>query len=327
MDTFTVTHISGPCSNMPFTFGHMNWSSRRRIRIVSGERIRVVCYGHGADFAEDVYGSNIHEWIFGRGNTPDYPNSGGFPKGFVTIDIRASRSHGLGNRRVIIKYLAGVEILNLEIVPNCDALIGTPYRNRRVVPVPTAPSSGIVIVRNTTPNILPYGPDRPYVPLRPIGSEIATPLGGMFMVSDYFGHDNLGNPFPDNIPTDITLPKITWGITGDNLGTVNSLVDAQLFDDSDVNNPHLLDTLTLPQGFPPNTPFVTRDNYPGRPSTVRVVNNPSFRVGSGMTTRPGTFTAPGTTPTFDPSRFLLVVDPGNLVDEGNVGEFDNSITF
>lgn len=49
IDTFTIDHISGSCSNAYFRTGHHSWADRVRIRIASGEKIRVRLYGHEAD--------------------------------------------------------------------------------------------------------------------------------------------------------------------------------------------------------------------------------------------------------------------------------------
>src|SRR4051812_21261977 len=121
VDTFTIRHYSGPCGNVPFHTGHFLWANRSRIEIASGERIRVTLFGSGTDLAQDVTGSNIYEWISRRGTTTDYPNApimfgSKIAKGYVSVDVRATSSHGLGNRTIYVKWLTGQENLNLKIV-------------------------------------------------------------------------------------------------------------------------------------------------------------------------------------------------------------------
>ncbi len=59
--------------------------------------------------------------------------------------------------------------------------------------------------------------------------------------------------------------------------TVTTRVDTQLLDG---DTGAVLDTLSLPQGFPARTPLVQRDNYPGRAPSIRVVLNPRFKEGA-----------------------------------------------
>jgi hypothetical protein len=87
----------------------IDWAGRRsRSLIASGERIKVTFYGHGEDFALDVVGSNIHEVISKGGTTTNYPDApitmgSRVPIGYVTINIWADFSQGLGNRTVTVK--------------------------------------------------------------------------------------------------------------------------------------------------------------------------------------------------------------------------------
>jgi hypothetical protein len=95
--------------------------------------------------------------------------------------------------------------------------------------------------------------------------------------------------------------------------------------DLDANN-RVLDTLTLPQGFPAGTPQVQRDNYPGRAASIRVVLNPRFQVGTALQTVVGCFTEPGSTQTLDSKNLMIKVDPDNRINEGN-NENDNELRF
>lgn len=80
---------------------------------------------------------------------------------------------------------------------------------------------------------------------------------------------------------------------------------------------------------PGNAAPVTRDNYPGRPTRVSVVNvtGPLMR---DFGNQAGCFLDPkAPAPTLDPA-FRLVVDPTNAVGEGPdaaTGEADNELTF
>ena len=173
----------------------------------------------------------------------------------------------------------------------------------------------------STPNLL-HALAAPYVLTRPFGPVVVTARGGMFPVNSFFC-DRLAV----NTPTTVNVPKLTWGVVGVNIEAAtgpNARFDVQLID-VDANN-RVLDTLTLPQGFPANTPLVQRDNYPGRASSIRVVLNPRFQEGSGQKTFAGCFTDPGSTQTLDPKILLLRVDPDNRINEGN-NENDNDLRF
>ena len=171
------------------------------------------------------------------------------------------------------------------------------------------------------PNLLP-ALATPTVLTRPLGAVVTTTLGGMFPVNSFFC-DRLAV----NTPTTVNVPKLTWGVVGVNIAAAtgpNARFDVQLID-VDANN-RVLDTLTLPQGFPANTPLVQRDNYPGRATTIRVVMNPRFQVNTAQQVVVGCFTEPGSTQTLDSKNLLLKVDPDNRINEGN-NENDNELRF
>ncbi len=171
------------------------------------------------------------------------------------------------------------------------------------------------------PNLLP-SLATPAVLTRPLGAVVVTARGGMVPVNSFFC-----GGLAVNTPTTVNVPKLTWGVVGVNIEAAtgpNGRFDVQLID-VDANN-RVLDTLTLAQGFPANTPLVQRDNYPGRASTIRVVMNPRFQEGSAQRTFAGCFTEPGSTQTLDPKNLLLNVDPDNRINEGNF-ETDNELRF
>lgn len=323
IDNFTIRHVSGACDTVLFYPNYNSWADRRRIVIVSGERIRVTLYGNGADFAQNATGSGIYEWISDRGTSTDNPAAGyalgrTVPIGYVAVDIRAARSHGLGNRTVRVNWATGSELLNLRIVASCAEAERSRYRY--IPRASTSPSSGIIIRVPPVPNLLPHV-NTPYVLARAYGPEVPTPNGGMFRVDDYFGKS-----LQPNIITTVPVPDLTWGVIGDRIGAANTQIDVQLFDESDFNNPRVLGTLNLPQGFPPNTPLVTTNNYPGRPVSIRVVKNPTFQFDDGRQTFCGTFTEPGNNQALEPSALLLVADSSNQINEG-VREADNELRF
>jgi hypothetical protein len=331
IDTYAVSHYSGPCGNVPFVTTHLQWANRTRIQIASGERIRITLYGHGADLAQDATGSNIHEWITDRGTTTDYP---GAPimfgqlvsKGYVTIDVRAAHDHGLGNRTIRVKWLTGNEQLDLKIVSSCTEFTGT-MRQERVGggTFVTPPRGG---TGTPLPNLLPYvSPNS--VLTRPVNQQVIPTLrGGMRQVASFFA-----SGLSENVVTAVPVPKLTWGVSGVNIELAKTQFDAQLIDVTNVSNPRVLDTLSLPQGFPANTPLVTKTNYPGRPTSIRVVKNPRFQVDHDddpntdplRQTYVGCFTEPGSTQALDPMALLLVVDSANRVSEGR--ENDNELRF
>jgi hypothetical protein len=332
IDTFTIRRFSGPCDAVRFDPRHHSWADRSPIVIASGERIRVTLYGHGANLAQNATGSRIFEWISEDGTSTDYPNApimfgARVPKGYVTIDIRAASSHGIGERTVNVYWATGRETLKLRIVASCADVVNAAYRTSVQGGVYNPPIH--VGTGETAPNVLPHL-NTPYVLTRPIG-QVITPDGAMMVrVADYFGEG-----LPENVVTAVPVPKLTWGVAGVNIHLANTQFDAQLIDQSDPNNPRVLDTLSLPQGFPDNTPLVTKDNYPGRLSTIRVVRNPRFQVGTQQvgdhveptfTTYHGTFTEPGSTQVLDPGALLLVVDSNNRINEGR-RENDNELPF
>ena len=157
---------------------------------------------------------------------------------------------------------------------------------------------------------------------RPLGAVVVTTRGGMFPVNSFFC-----GGLAVNTPATVNVPRLTWGVSGVNIASAsgpNARFDVQLID-VDASN-RVLDTLTLPQGFPANTPLVQRDNYPGRATTIRVVMNPRFQEGSAQRTFAGCFTEPGSTQALDSKNLLLKVDPDNRINEGD-RENDNELRF
>lgn len=184
-------------------------------------------------------------------------------------------------------------------------------------PVPPPPRS----TQPATPNLLP-ALATPTVLTRPLSAVVTTTRGGMFPVNSFFC-----TGLAVNTPATVPVPKLTWGVVGVNIEAAsgaNARFDVQLID-VDANN-RVLDTLTLPQGFPANTPLVQRDNYPGRATSIRVVMSPRFQEGSAQRTFAGCFTEPGSTQTLDSRNLLIKVDPDNRINEGN-NENDNELRF
>ena len=138
---------------------------------------------------------------------------------------------------------------------------------------------------------------------------------------------------PGNVVTPVAVPTLTWGITGVNVESITGPCDAQLIDVSDPNSPRVLDTLTLPQAFPANTPMTTKNNYPGRPGafpasstlfTFDHDNDPDAGRSARSTRllRP----EPGSNPALDPMALMIKVDAQNRVAEGS-RENDNELRF
>ena len=186
---------------------------------------------------------------------------------------------------------------------------------------PPAPAPPPRVQQPATPNLLP-ALATPTVLTRPLGAVVTTTRGGMFAVNSLFC-----SGLAVNTPTTVNVPKLTWGVSGVNIEAATGAAarfDVQLID-VDANN-RVLDTLTLPQGFPVSTPLVQRDNYPGRATTIRVVMNPRFQEGSAQRTFAGCFTEPGSAQTLDSKNLLLKVDPDNRINEGD-RENDNELRF
>lgn len=147
IDTFTLDHKAGPCGEYKLPTNHMSWAGVRRIYIPTGETIRLILYGHGADFATDATGTAIYEWLDGKGTTTTYPGApimmgSTVPKGYVAVAIRAESKHGTGDRTVTVKWPTGIERVPLKVVSTCAELRGATYR--------TAPSA-----QPASPGILP----------------------------------------------------------------------------------------------------------------------------------------------------------------------------
>lgn len=354
ISTYRVWHHSGACGD--YTFGpddRRPWNRLSRIHIASGERIHVRLYGHGADLANNASGNNIHEWIFGRGRTTDYPNPrimGGqiVPMGYVTVAIEATPAHGTGNRTVTVHWPwpGQPETIPLKIVANCALLTGDGFR--RAPGSASATHGGTILVPNQppragsgdpSPNLLPLV-ETPVALARPLGAVIATPAGGMFPI-----HAQFCSGIPNSIPTSVAVPPLRWGALGTNIAQIAAGFEVRLFDDSNPDNPVPLANLALPTGFAPNTPQAVTQNYPGRPTSIRVISNPRFEfsrplplercaadpTGFGCTSTTtnitqGCFTAPGVTQTLEPTAFKVVVDPANTVNEGPF-ENDNTMRF
>ena len=189
-----------------------------------------------------------------------------------------------------------------------------PPQQPQPAPVPPPPPPP---PRPATPNLLP-ALATPTILTRPLGAVVTTTRGGMFPVNSFFC-----SGLAVNTPATVNVPKITWGVSGVNIESAATRFDVQLLD-ADANR--VLDTLSLLQGFPANTPLVQRDNYPGRATTLRVVLNPRFQVGSAQQTVVGCFTEPGSTQTLDAKNLLIKVDPDNRINEGD-RENDNELRF
>jgi hypothetical protein len=182
-------------------------------------------------------------------------------------------------------------------------------------PAPPPPGPPVAIL----PNLLP-ALGAPTVLARAIVGPVATTQGPIFQVNDAFCSNLAANSAGS-----VAVPVLQWGVTGVNIQNANAQFQVQLIDTT-ASPPQVLDTLTLPSGFPPNTPLVFRQNYPGRPATINVVKNPTLPFGPSATqTFLGCFTQPGTAPTLERGAMMIKVDTGNQIGESN--ENDNELSF
>lgn len=324
IDTFTIQHVSGACSDRKFGTIHFLWNGRHRIPIASGERISIILYGHFADWATNATGSDIHEWIENKGTTDKYPGYNGNKKGYVNIHVRAASEHGTGNRTVKVHWQTGTETINLRIVANCAALDNAAYRMPASTPSQTTPTNPPpldrprIIVGNSLPNLLP-AVQTPYILARALGPVVATLNGGMWPVNSVFC-----NNLPQNAVTTVPVPPLTWGVSGANVTATTGAFSVQLFNDANPAAPVPIDTMTLAGGLAPTQPLVQRTNYPGRPAMLSVIRDPRFVISSSTTqTIEGCFTAPGITQPMEPA-LKIVVDTTNAVNEG-MFENDNEL--
>jgi hypothetical protein len=134
IDTFIVAHRSGPCSDFTFATNASVWSTFKsngtRIPIATNETVVVTLYGRWANQATDATGSEIFEWVDGKGT-----NSQG--KDYVKVAVRAESQHGTGNRTVTVKWpsymVPGQETIPLKVVATCENLRGL---GLRIAPTP-----------------------------------------------------------------------------------------------------------------------------------------------------------------------------------------------
>jgi hypothetical protein len=156
IDTFTLDHKAGPCGEYRLPTNHMTWTGLRRIRIATGETIRVMLYGHGADFASDATGTAILEWLDGTGTTTTYPGApiilgSTVPKGYVAVAIRAESQHGTGDRTVTVKWPTGIERIPLNVVSTCGQLQGATYRTLYTGPPPPPSTTPPILICTKKP--------------------------------------------------------------------------------------------------------------------------------------------------------------------------------
>lgn len=192
-------------------------------------------------------------------------------------------------------------------------------RHDLVLPAPSCQASGtpvggggIRVGAGSSGNLLPARlfPERPL--LRRIGG-----LGANVMVAGGFcaglGNDARGQ---------VQVPPLTWGASSAGGDVATARVELR----EDASGRVLS---SFDARVPGNAAPVTRDNYPGRPTRVSVVNvtGPLMR---DFGNQAGCFLDPkAPAPTLDPA-FRLVVDPTNAVGEGPdaaTGEADNELTF
>jgi hypothetical protein len=134
IDTFIVAHRSGPCGDFKFPTNSSVWSSFKskgtRIPIATNETIVVTLYGGWANQATDATGSEIFEWLDGKGT-----NSKGTD--YVKVALRAESQHGTGNRTVTVKWpsymVPGQETIPFKVVGSCESLRGLGFR---IAPTP-----------------------------------------------------------------------------------------------------------------------------------------------------------------------------------------------
>jgi hypothetical protein len=323
VDTFTVDHESGPCSANRFITLHTPWGARQRIPMASGERIHVTLYSHGADLAQDATGSNIYEWIAGRGTTTNYPGApivagSRVAKGYVTIAIRADAEHGTGNRTVTVKWLTGNETIPIRIVANCDALAGLPYRSAAPsgsggssVPVVGAIGGGVIGGGVSAPaTFVDVAPRANMVNLfrRQSQSPAFTQNGAQFFAID---SQRYCNDMSGNQSRIITIPNPVWGVTNVGTASVGTAFASQLR-----SGAQLLATGNVTALNPGQTVDFTFARANG--SRVRV---------STFLDRVGCFVSPTADAFFEDPPFTVVVNTNGAITENAANQANNSRTY
>jgi len=184
-------------------------------------------------------------------------------------------------------------------------------------PGPSDPGK-VTVGGSSKPNLLP-NLATPVTLIRRIGAVVPTTGGAASKVPS-----TLCAGLEIDTPTDVDVPALTWGVTGVDAEDLSDAFKVVLIDPSDGDR--VLATLNVPDGFPAGTPMLTTEGYAGRPTTLRLVLNPRFQIGTTTETKVGCFTAPGTDPDLDPQKLAVRVDPDDDVDEGS-GENDNDLPF
>lgn len=231
VDTYRVWHHSGTCGDFEFSSNHMLWNGRSRIHIASGERIHVRLYGHGADLANDAAADNIHEWIFNKGTTTDYPNApiyGGQrqPKGYVTVAIEAKAEHGTGNRTVTVKWPwpGEPETIPVKIVANCSSLTedakrlapGAPVAGQSTIGTIKPPLTGTIATPAPFVDLMPRATLNNIFRRVPESSPVTVNNASYLRVDDRWCAGFLP-PATGSASRNITVPNLDWGVT--NAGT------------------------------------------------------------------------------------------------------------
>lgn len=151
IDTFVVAHRSGPCSDLAFPVEPATWStfksSGTRIPIATNETVVVTLYGRWANRATGSTGTDLFEWIDGKGT-----NSQG--SDWVKVAVRAEPQHGTGDRTVTVTWpsfmVPSQEALPFKVVADCANLRGigfriasTPPSGRSAMTAPPAPPTSL----------------------------------------------------------------------------------------------------------------------------------------------------------------------------------------
>jgi hypothetical protein len=315
VDTFTIRHVSGPCSDKPFATLHLPWATRSRIAVALGERISVRLHSHGADLASGLTRpAGVTASIVNRGTTTDYPNApirfGALvAKGYLTVEITVTV---LADRDVVVRWPTGTETIRVRGVADCAALVGTPYRTGLLtgrVQAPVRAASG-----GAQPNLLPQ-----LVSTAPLLRRIN--VSGPIQVASTFC-----TGVPLTKPTAVAVPPLVWGVSSVQHPASGVRVELRNRQTGAVLSSFVSGPLQA------NGAAETRVNYPGRPAQVQVINYvpskadgfPEFGGVAGCY-----ISGPAASQTLDPplGQLQIVVDPANAIAEGSNGEADNELAF
>jgi hypothetical protein len=188
-------------------------------------------------------------------------------------------------------------------------------------PFPSTRVGAVVVNLNLTPIVPPVTSV-----FRSIKGPIPTANGPIHQLFDTFCA-----ALSPNVITSVQLPNLQWGMQSNNATSITNAFRLELID---MERGRTLDASDVPAGSLPIGGTAMRNNYPGRPTSASLVKDYLHPIAIDATGQVlprkveiGCYSAPGSTPAFDPGTNGLAVrvDTTNVVAESN--ENDNELRF